>query len=71
MADKEVSSLLLNTENPEVASLPPDDGESEKKKYAERICYTPGDPYSLGTECNVPGTSCKQYDCTLSSASAV
>jgi len=41
--------------------------DDDSKKYAARICYNPSNPNNVGTECEVPGSSCKKYACTISS----
>ena len=43
------------------------DDDPDGKKYAARICYNPSNPNNVGTECEIPGSSCKQYSCNISS----
>jgi hypothetical protein len=43
----------------------------DAKKYASIICYLPSDPCTIGTECSVPGSSCKSYACTLTTAGTI
>lgn len=64
-SDLQQISVKTNTKN-DISN--PENIIDEKKKYAPKICYIVGDPNSLGTICEDPGTQCKAYECTATSA---